>query len=697
MNKKQFGILAVSIGLSFSLCACTGSDETARTESGTETGTETRDYRTGTPWMDIDLEGVVNEDTPTDPKDDFALYANKEDILKLEIREGYSSAGTFMDAAVQADEDVRKMFLGDAPQGHDALLAYNLFGLLMDWDSRNALGVSPLKERIDAVEAISSVDELTAYYLNTPIEKQLTRLWGGSSAQDLTDSSRIIQFCSPMSLTLQDSAEYRELTEYGQIRKDAAGTLVKKMLVKLGCSEEEAQTRFDNCIRFETMIAEAIPTNKEQRSPEYIEAVKNYYSRDQLKEAEGNVPVIEWLEQTAGYPAADEYLVMTPKFVTKLNELYTEDNLQLMKDTIIVNGVLGNAESLDRECYDWNTEFKNALSGAAGSLDDETVMSSYVSSVLEWPVARLYTENYLTQEDKDRVSQMIDEIIIEYHGIINEADFLSEATRAKAIEKLDALKYNALFPDDWSLYSCEELNFKSKDEGGTSWAAEEAIIKYMFQQRVKKYSEPLDKNKWRMTPQTVNCFYSPQNNQIFILGAFAKGNVYNSAMSDEELYAKLGTVIAHEISHAFDPTGAQFDKDGNMADWWTEEDKAAFREKTAKLAAYYNNMHPWEGQDFRGEIMTGEACADMAGMKCMLRMAAKKENFDYDKFFTSYANLYLAKDTMQRALRRIEDVHPMMYLRINGTLQQYDEFLDFYGISEGDNMYLAPEDRTAIW
>ena len=344
----------MSMIMGVSLCACAGSSETAATETGTEAGTETRDYRTGTPWMDIDLEGVVSEDTPTDLKDDFALYANKEDLLKLEIREGYSSAGTFMDAAVQADEDVRKMFLADAPQGHDALLAYNLFGLLMDWDSRNALGVSPLKERIDAVEAISSVDELTAYYLNTPVEKQLTRLWGGSSAQDLTDSSRIIQFCSPMSLTLQDSAEYREMTEYGQIRKDASATLVKKMLVKLGCSKEEAQTRFDNCTRFETMIAEVIPTNKEQRSPEYIEAVKNYYSRDLLKETEGNVPIIEWLEQAVGYPAADEYLVMTPKFVTKLNELYSEDNLQLMKDTIIVNGVLGNAGKIQAETENRN-------------------------------------------------------------------------------------------------------------------------------------------------------------------------------------------------------------------------------------------------------------------------------------------------------------------------------------------------------
>ena len=163
------------------------------------------------------------------------------------------------------------------------------------------------------------------------------------------------------------------------------------------------------------------------------------------------------------------------------------------------------------------------------------------------------------------------------------------------------------------------------------------------------------------------------------------------------MYAKLGTVIGHEISHAFDPTGAQFDKDGNFANWWTEEDNKVFMERTEKMAAYFNAMHPWEGQNFFGQIMTGEACADMAGLKCMLLIAAEKENFDYDAFFRAYADLWLTKDTLQRAYTRIYDTHPMSYLRINATLQQYDEFLNFYDIKEGDGMYLAPEDRVAIW
>ena len=177
----------------------------------------------------------------------------------------------------------------------------------------------------------------------------------------------------------------------------------------------------------------------------------------------------------------------------------------------------------------------------------------------------------------------------------------------------------------------------------------------------------------------------------------AKLNVYNSQMSDEEVYAKLGCIIGHEISHAFDSSGSQFDKDGNLSEWWTEEDRTEFNKRNQKMADYYNSMHPWEGQDLYGDIMTGEACADMAGMKAVLLAVSEKEDFDYDKFFTFYANVWLSKDTLPIAYHRINDVHPLPYLRINTTLQQYDEFLDFYGITEGDGMYLAPEDRVNIW
>lgn len=677
----------------------TGGSRIPETESAAGTADEQSDtdYTTGTPWQDIDLEGVVTEDTPTDLKDNFALAANKDKILGFTIPKGYPYGGTIMDVVLKNSEDLKNMFLDHTAESHDAKLALTLYDLMMDWDGRNALGVTPLKEQTDAVEALDSIEALSAYLGELPPEDQLASLWNAGMDTDLTDSNKYILGVGTPDLLLDDSAEYETLTDYGKIKKEAIEELARKMLVKLGYSEEDAATKINNCLTFETMLAPSICTYEETQKPDYLAKTNNHYSREEFIAEIKNLPILSFLEKSAGFPEADDYVVYEPDFIAKLNELYTDENLALLKDYIIVHGTIAGAASLDRECYEWYTDASNAVSGATGILDDATVFSGAVADTLSWPVAQLYTESYLKEEDKDRISLMIDEILEAYHGILEGADFLSDETKTKAIKKLEAIHKNVLYPDSWDKYSYEELNLTPAEEGGSLWEAIKQISAYNTAEEVKDYQGPVDKEKWLQEPQVVNCFYYPATNAIYILGGMAQGNIYNSDMSDEELYAKLGTIIGHEISHAFDSTGSQFDKDGNMVNWWAEEDQEAFLAKNEKMAAYFNAMHPWEGQDFYGSIMTGEACADMAGIKCMLLIAAEKEDFDYDIFFRSYADLWATKDSLQRAYLLINNPHPMNYLRINTSLQQYDEFLDFYGITEGDGMYLAPEDRVAIW
>ena len=733
MRKRKLISIAIAMLMGLSLCSCASSGGSsvqnadtsvaveiqAKTESGTvsdaaggdvssvvqeqpqdestaaQAAGEQIDYSTGTPWPYTDLDGVVTEESNADIKDNFVLAVNKDSILSTEIPEGYPFGGTLADVMKKSNDDLRDLFRDDVPDYHDAKLAFELYNRLMDWDSRNAVGVAPLKEMTDAMEAVDSLDDLTKYITETPAEKQLAVLFQTSSDVDITDSSRYIIYIEDPGLLMNDSAQYSELTEYGQIRKDAKSELARKMLVKLGYPEEEANKKIENCFAFETLVAPTIPSNEEKGSPNYIASILNYRTRDEVKDMEKQVPVLEMAEQVIGFPEAESYIVTDPDYLAKLNEVYTEENLSLIKDYCIVKGVLNSAVLLDRECYEWSNECNNAMSGATGILPDETMMSDAVAEMLPWAVARIYSERYLKQEDKDRVSEMVDEILDRYHEVIKGADFLSDETRVKAVEKLDAISKHILFPDSWDIYSMEDLQF---EEGGSLWDALTEMQVYKLDRSVREYSEPVNKDDWKTaTPQTFNCFYDPSTNGIYILGAFAQGKIYNSEMSDEELYAKLGTVIGHEISHAFDPKGAQFDKDGNFANWWTEEDNKVFAERTEKMAAYFNEMHPWEGQNFFGQIMTGEACADMAGIKSMLLIAAGKENFDYDAFFRAYADIWLTKETLQRAYMRIYDSHPMPYLRVNATLQQYDEFLNFYDIKEGDGMYLAPEDRVAIW
>lgn len=657
------------------------------------------DTTTGTPWMDPEVLGNVTEDTPTDPKDNFALYVNKDKILTTEMPAGLPMAGQGVNGQLQAIYDVLGMYMQEAPEEHDALLAYNLYWMLMDWDSRNAVGAAPLKQLTDQVEALSSIDEMSEYLLQTPTELQLHSAWECGITINPNDSTSLVLAVAPKSLMLEDAGEYVQETELGALTRQAESQLAQKLLVKLGYTEEEAAAKIQNCLAFEGMLASAMHPDSFKHSPEYAASVNNFFSREEMKELQGSLPILEAFS-AAGYPEMDQYIVKEPEYIRKLNELWTDENLQLIKDCFIVRGSAAFASRLDRECYDWIQESNNMKNGTPGAVQpDEMRFSAMVSRLLQWPVAQLYTQTYLKPEDKERIAGMIEEIRQAYHGILNEADWLSEETRAKAVEKLDAIQKNVLYPDSWEPYSCEELNFAGPQEGGTLWEAMMAIDRYNTKQMVEQINKPLDHSQWpdASTPQTYNCFYLPNFNAIYILGAYVRPLGDLSAVSDEELYAKLGVTIGHEFSHAFDPTGSQFDKEGNMNFWWTGEDGAAFSEKAERLAAFYDGIQPWKGVNCPGNIVSGEACADLAGMKVILRIAAQKEGFDYDAFFRAYADNYMSVMTPEVARQLLGDQHPLNYLRINIVLQHFDEFLNLYDIHEGDGMYLAPEDRVDIW
>ena len=667
-----------------------------------ESSAEEIDYTTGTPWMNIDLEGNVTPDTPTDLKDNYALWANKDRILNMEIPAGYMAGGNTSEVNYKATEDLKALFHGAVPEDHDSRLAYDYFYLLCDWDARDARGVAPLKEMIDVVEGITSLDALTEYFVKTPWENRLFCLWRESSQFDMEKPGYNILSIKNGYNLISDPEEYFEMTDYGEEQLETYEAFFGKMLEKLGYSEEEARQKFENCFAWETLLNSGIVSAEESNSSEYLSPTDTYYTRDELLSATPNIPILETLEKVDGYPAMDRYLVPEPAVLEKLNELYTEENLPLMRDYLILHGIFQMAEALDWESYALAFDCQEMLSGGTHiELNREDYSESEVYEDLKinvgWAVSKFYVEKHTNPEDKERISALVDEIVTAYYGIIEDADFISEETRAGAIAKLDSMVRNVLYPDSWEPYSFEDVNFVSKEEGGSLWEAYRAIKKHEHEKTVAGAVKPYDRTIWDLLPLDGNCGYTPGANSFTIKAAFVQAPNYRPDMSDEELYAYMGPAIAHEISHAFDAKGAKFDKDGNFINWWTDEDNAAFNEKNERLAAYFNAMHPWEGQDFNGEAMVGEACADMAALKCMLRIAAGKPDFDYDIFFRSYADRCATRETLGMAMARLEDEHPMMYLRINTNLQQYDDFLDFYGITEGDNMYLAPEDRVAIW
>ena len=687
---------AISIILVMALCLSPAAAAFAESEANEI------DYTTGKPWLDVDLEGNVTADIPTDPKDNFALWANKDRILSMEIPEGYIAAGNTTDADLKGTEDMKALFHGEAPEAHDSRLAYDYYYLVSDWDARDARGVEPLKEMVDLVEGITSLAALREYFVKTPWEDRLYCLWKESNVQDTENAGyNVLSIKNGYSL-LKDPAEYIKLSADGEMQKETYEAFFGRMLEKLGYSEKEAKQKFDNCFAWETMLNSVLANEQDESGSAYKTDADNYYTRGELLAVTPNIPILETLEKADGYPVMDRYLIPVPAVIEKLNALYTEENLPLMRDYLILHGIFENTEALDWESYTLINDCQEMISsGCHYELDKESYADSLVYDdvilCVAWPVSKLYVEKHANSEDKARLLSLVEEIINAYYGIIADADFISDETRAGAYAKLDNMTRNVLYPDSWEPYSFEDVDFASKEEGGSLWEAWRAIKKHEHDKNVSAVTGPFDRTLWDALPFKGGCSYTPSVNGIYINAAFAQDPNYRPDMPVEELYAYMGAAIAHEISHAFDAEGAKYDKDGNLINWWTDEDLAAFKEKNEKLAAYYNAMHPWEGQDFNGENMVGEACADMAALKCILRIAAEKQGFDYDKFFRAYADRCAVKETLAMAMARLEDEHPMNYLRINANLQQYDEFLNFYGITEGDKMYLAPEDRVAIW
>ena len=332
------------------------------------------------------------------------------------------------------------------------------------------------------------------------------------------------------------------------------------------------------------------------------------------------------------------------------------------------------------------------ISGSEGSEEDEKIAFYMVRNTLYTPLDKAYLEKYDCSETKQRISDIIQELIVSYREMLNEETWLSEETRAKAIEKLDHIRINSVYPEKWTDYSSLNLDGLSYKE------CLDAIALFDLEKDKSHTNQKVDKDIWSFSILDTNAYYEPSDNSINILLGILSRPFYSEDMTKEELLGGIGSVIGHEISHAFDTAGSQYDKDGNMKDWWQPEDYKAFQKRADKLVAYYNGITVWEGQPVFGKNIQTEAIADMGGIKAVLNSVKGTKDFDYGAFFKAYASLW--RGITSRKLEYIyltQDSHPLMYLRTNVTLQQYDEFFNAFDIKEGDGMYLSPDDHINVW
>lgn len=649
------------------------------------------------PWVNSNIIGMADMSEIPSYKDDFYSATNYEWLNSAELRPGYSSESPMYDATDIVKERCLEILDDESITGADADLIKNHYELALDWEGRNEVGLTPIEPLIDAINAIETRDDLTEFLLSDlNYEYGYTFILPIGLTIYSADSNLYEVGIYTPNLLLGDAAEYTELTENGKRVKEYWDGAASYMLGRLGMSEDEIQDTLTNAYEFDAKLAGQQKTLLEKYDPSYLNESINMVTMEDLAEMSPDFPLVPYMEKY-GWAESELIDVEWPNSVTGLNELYTEENVEGIKAKLLVTNVCVYISMLDEDAFRKQQELYNAYAGIDESESDEDIAYKETRGFYPDSFARIYVEKYLDANVKTDITNMCEECIATYSDMLDSEEWMTEETRAAAKEKLGKITIHAVYPDKWEDYSI--FHVKSKAEGGTYFEALMSYYNAIDKQQRSRINGRVDKEIWGIDILTTNAFYNPTDNSINIIPGFFCDATYSEDMTVEQKYGAIGVVIGHEVSHAFDTNGAQYDADGNVFDWWTEEDKIAFDERAQKLVEFYDNVVAFDdGTPYQGQIVQTEAIADMAGIKCMLLMAEDVEDFNYDEFFKSYVYLWADIETIESAESAVlTDPHPLPYLRGNVTVQQFDEFYETYGIEEGDGMYLAPEDRIAVW
>ncbi len=697
----SFCTIALALQSLVSLTACTSSTTAASSalpSASPETSNKTSTGAVGEKWINSDIIGNVTSDMTIDLKDDFAAAVNQEWLTTTSLPSGYSQYGALKEANDLLRERKLSLINDDTLTSHDAELVKTLYALTENWTARNQAGTESAKPYFDAITSISTLDDLSSFLSDDSMNPFGLYLSSILTYASYNDATKYIVWINEPEYFLSYSDDYTNMSDTGQMYYDEAQQQTAYVLQRLGWSEKDANAVFDGAIKFETMLAKTLYTMDESNSSEINSMINNEMTLDAINDIQGSFPLTEIITG-AGYGESESFDLENPRFVKSMSDIYTEDNLELIKDYLLAHTATSLITYLDQEAYDKHNSIQNSVYGSTGSVSDEEYCDNTVNTLLSWPLDNLYVDEYCSEEKQATILEMADEIRSYYRTMIESEDWLSDSTKAAAIEKLDNMKIHAIIPE--VRYDYSELTLKSSDEGGTLTDALIAIKLFERERDKSHIGKNVSSDEWEMTTSTVNAYYQPTTNSMYMLD----GILIDPVITDENNYAEMlsaaGSILGHEMSHAFDSNGALFDANGNLVNWWTDEDKAAFDAKTQSVVDYLNQITPITGRSdlhCNGDLNNTEFTADLVSFQPLFAIAKTKENFDWDTFFKSHAVIWRRICTKEIEISQLQgNVHPLAYLRVNAILQQYQEFYDFYDIQPGDDMYLAPEDRVSVW
>ncbi len=628
-------------------------------------------------------------------QDDYYDYVNSNLLDKIDLADTDAQWTWFGELSAVANEEMEDIIKEVASsnesyeKGSSEQKIRDMYDCVSDMDNRNEVGLGPLQPHLDLIRNAATIDEYVDALAQLSGEFGFSSVVGGYYIdQDLADSSKYAVYLMYADTLI--GKEYLE-SESSQDYVNMYFDYVSNMFQEFGMTKDEAEQTSDDIEALLRDICASTLSAEQYYDPSIT---YNVFTKDQLQQLYTNIDVDKMLK-TLKIDSVDTYIVSDVEQARKINSLLTEDNLELLKNFssfVMLNDV---AEYSTQNYAALKNQIDNQLHGVTGTKSDEDIWMDLTQDMLPWDFGKIYVEEHFSEQSKQDVEAMISRIIDEYETIINRQEWMSDATKQKAIRKLETMAVKSGYPDEWP-ESMEMMQVTPVSEGGSLLSNMLVNMQVTIEDSLQKLDGEVDRSLWGMTPQTINAYYDPSNNEIVFPAAILQPPFYNPEADDAVNIGAIGFVIAHEISHAFDANGSKYDEYGNYNEWWTEEETQKYNELSQSIIDYYNNYEVM-GVHVNGSLTLSENIADLGAMTCVTSIIGDNKK-SLDQAFGQLAYIWASVETAGYQLYLLNnDTHSPNKLRVNAVMSSCDAFYDVYDIAETDGMYVAPQNRVGIW
>lgn len=641
-----------------------------------------------------------NMDSSVDPGDDFFAYVNGGWVAKTEVpadKPSFSVAASLDD---EAKANVRTIIetsaSGDFAKGTDEQKVGDLYKSFLNMDVRDARGIDPLRPELARINAISNYSELAAYFGSVMMRNLDAPLALGQVA-DFKDPKTYMIYAAQSGLGLPDREFY--------FLEDERSARVREQYIEHIASMFELAGLPDGTAAARTIMALETRLAEQNMKKEDIRNWAANYNKVAVEDLPDVMPNFDWDAYLGEMALQDvgSIVIITTDYLKALDGIIADTDLDTWKTYLHWTALNTTASRLTAALDKQNFAFYGtALSGTPEQLPEWRRAVSAVNGTLGEVVGKVYVKEHFPPEAKERMLDLVGNLIKAYEKSIKDLEWMTDETKAEALDKLSKFTPKIGYPDEWRDYSA--LDIEVDDYYGNIERAALANYKRILDRQ----GGPVDRNEWAMTPQTVNAYYMPPLNEIVFPAAILQPPFFDLEADDAVNYGAIGAVIGHEIGHGFDDSGSTFDGDGVLRNWWTDEDRAEFEKRTGKLVDQYNEFFPFEDLSVNGAYTLGENIGDLGGIS--IGLLAYQMSLDgqeapvidgltgEQRVFLGYGQVWRNKyrDEALRLMISTDPHSPAMY-RANGAVRNVPEFYDAFDVTEQNALYLAPEDRVKIW